>query len=89
MAKRHDDAWFIQLGAVNPSGTALSIADACREVREEGGNVREDVAIRAMVHQLAYICNTGGFDENYGSYMDEIAKHCLPSTVQVGKIVNE
>jgi hypothetical protein len=54
--KRHRDALAIQDGACNPSGIAHSIVEACREVRDRGGNVTADPAIRLMVHQLAYIC---------------------------------
>jgi hypothetical protein len=59
MAKRHADALMIQTGACNPSGIAHSIIEACREVRQERGDVCADPAVRLMVHQLAYICKAG------------------------------
>jgi hypothetical protein len=45
---------IINPGACNPSGVALSIADACREMREHENvdtkRVCEDPAIRLMVY---------------------------------------
>jgi hypothetical protein len=62
MPKRHVDAIAIQLGACNPSGIALSIVDACREIRSEPNHtgtkqITSDPAVRLMVHQLAFICH--------------------------------
>jgi hypothetical protein len=59
--KRHRDAIAIQHGACNPSGIALSIVEACREIRAGSGyngtvDVTSDPAVRLMVHQLAFIC---------------------------------
>jgi hypothetical protein len=55
-----DTLVVVSPGACNPSGIALSIADACREMREhENGNTKricQDPAIRLMVYQLASIC---------------------------------
>jgi len=44
-------------GACNPSGIALSIVDACREIREHEptASTAHDPAIRLMVYQLASI----------------------------------
>lgn len=54
MPKRFDDALFIvDPGACNPSGIAHTIADACKEAREEGKDVRTCPAICLMVYQLA------------------------------------
>lgn len=70
MSRRHQEALSIQEGACNPSGIALSIVDACREFREEAsiGRASEDPAIRLMVHQLAYICDSSAIDGNQGEY---------------------
>jgi hypothetical protein len=59
--KRFEAAIAIDNGACNPSGIALSIAEACREIRNNGRyngtvDLTGDPAIRLMVHQLAYIC---------------------------------
>jgi dienelactone hydrolase len=59
--KRHSDAIAIQLGACNPSGIALSIVEACREIRAGSAyngtaDITSDPAVRLMVHQLAFIC---------------------------------
>jgi hypothetical protein len=66
--KRHKDAVEIQLGAVNPSGIAHAVIEACREVHEEGRNAREDAAVRLIVHQLAWICNTRQLDNDLTAY---------------------
>ena len=67
MAKRHDDALFIQQGACNPSGIAHSIVEACQEMRAEPGHsgtneITSDPAIRLMVHQLAFLCHVAEID---------------------------
>jgi hypothetical protein len=59
--KRHKDAVAIQAGACNPLGIALSIVEACREIRAGNGfngtdQITSDPAVRLMVHQLAFIC---------------------------------
>lgn len=50
---------IINPGACNPSGVALSIADACREIREHENvdtkRIGQDPAIRLMVYQLAHL----------------------------------
>ena len=65
---RQADALAITQGACNPSGIALAIVDACREVRDEGGCPTVDPAIRLMVHQLAYICHVQEIDESLSAY---------------------
>ena len=53
---RHKDALaIVDPGASNPSGVALAIHQACRQVIHEGGNQREDPAVRLMTTQLAYL----------------------------------
>ena len=68
MAKRHRDALAIQEGACNPSGIALAIVDACKEVRSETGTPTHDPAIRLMVHQLAYICGVDEINDGLSVY---------------------
>ena len=71
MSNRHSDALAIQLGAVNPSGIAHSIIEACREMREFGAGTAElcnDPAIRLMVHQLAFLCRVAEIDQEYEVY---------------------
>ena len=70
-AKRFANALLIvNPGAVNPSGIALSIADACREAREEGVSTRDDAAVRLMVTQLAWICRADSDTEDYSQLME-------------------
>ena len=53
---RHREALFIvDPGACNPSGVALAVFNACRQVRDEGGDVRADPAVRLMTTQLAFL----------------------------------
>lgn len=69
MAKRHKDALAIQDGACNPVAIVDSIQKAIEEVRAETpgwGAIRQDAAVRLMVHQLAYLCSTSSFESGYG-----------------------
>lgn len=73
MGKRHADAIAIQLGACNPSGIAHSIVAACAEMRAAPNHngtleIRNDPAIRLMVHQLAYLCNVREIDDSLTCY---------------------
>ena len=54
--------------AVNPSAIAQALIEACREAREEGVSAREDPAVRLIVHQLAWICNTRQLDSDLTAY---------------------
>lgn len=63
--KRHNDALAIQCGACNPSGIALAIVEACREIRAQQNHkgtaeITSDPAVRLMVHQLAYLTGVIG-----------------------------
>ena len=56
---RHRDALLIvDPGACNPSGVALSLHNACRQVIAEGGDQRTDPAVRLIVTQLSYLTNS-------------------------------
>lgn len=56
---RHRDALMIvDPGACNPSGVALSLHNACRQVIAEGGDQRTDPAVRLIVSQLSYLTNS-------------------------------
>jgi hypothetical protein len=56
---------IVDPGACNPSGIALSIVEACREIREHKNAgteaVCQDPAIRLMVYQLASICGVAEY----------------------------
>jgi hypothetical protein len=69
---------IINPGACNPSGVALSIADACREMREhenvDTNRICQDPAIRLMVYQLAHLLGVAGAQYDVVHYMaDEVA----------------
>ena len=55
---------IINPGASNPSGVALAIVDACREMREHQSldtkSICRDPAIRLMVYQLAHLVGVAG-----------------------------
>ena len=56
---RHREAVLIvDPGACNPSGVALSLYNACRQVIAEGGNQRTDPAVRLIVTQISYLTNS-------------------------------
>ena len=53
---RHADALVIaEAGACNPSGIALTLHHACRQVIAEGGRQRDDPAIRLIALQLGFL----------------------------------
>ena len=56
---RHRDALLIiDPGACSPSGVALSLFNACRQVLREHGDQRTDPAVRLMVSQLSFLVNS-------------------------------
>lgn len=72
--RRFQDAIFIQQGACNPAGIALSLHNACKECIAEGVSQRTDPAVRLIAHQLAYLLNVYHIEndpELYHQLMDE------------------
>ena len=56
---RHADALVIaESGACNPSGIALTLHHACRQVIREGGRQADDPAVRLISLQLAFLTGT-------------------------------
>jgi hypothetical protein len=74
---RFRDALVIINGACNPSGVALSIADACREMREHENadtkSICQDLAIRLMVYQLAHLIGVAGAQYDLVHYINDEA----------------
>lgn len=71
--RRWHDAIAAQEGACNPVALVNSLSRALKEVETEGGGhpqMRQDAACQALAHQLAFILNTGYFDEHYADRMD-------------------
>ena len=67
---RHADALaIVGGGACNPSGIALTLVHACRQVREAGGNVCTDPAVRLIGTQLAFVLDANADTEDYGALM--------------------
>src|SRR5262245_23259729 len=62
MANRYKDALLISQGAVNPSGIAIALFAACRELQSEGAGTARicaDPAIRLIVNQLSFLVRNG------------------------------
>src|SRR5690242_14883360 len=81
-----DAVAIIDPGAGNPSGVALSIADACRECREHENvdtkRICQDPASRLMVYQLAHLFSVAGVQYDVVHYInDEAACNWEPSPI--------
>jgi hypothetical protein len=78
---------IINPGACNPSGVALSIADACREMRDnekvDTKSVCQDPAIRLMVYQLAHLFGVAGDQYDLVHYMTDEAA-CKDRLAELG-----
>ena len=78
---------IINPGARNPSGAALSIADACREIREhekaDTTTICQDPAIRLMVFQLAHLFGVAGAQYDLVHYMNDEAA-CKDRLAELG-----
>jgi hypothetical protein len=75
--RRANDGLTVVLGACNPSGIAHSIVEACADCRAEGlgtAQIAADPAIRAMVYQLAFLCQTDELNDpiEYTKLMKEL-----------------
>lgn len=87
MAKRHEDALYIQAGASNPRGVARTLVEALDAVAAEGGNTRDDAACQLIAHQLAHLMGCGSIDINgstvrYTNAMAECARAASPQVVE-------
>ena len=73
--------------ACNPSGVALSIVDACREMREHDHAdtrlVCRDPAIQLMVYQLAHLFGVAGAQYDLVHYMSDEAT-CKERLAELG-----
>ena len=68
---RYREALFIvDPGACNPSGVALAVFNACRQVRDEGGDVRADPAVRLMTTQLAFLVRGDSGIDDYDALIE-------------------
>ena len=81
--KRHSDALAIQDGACNPVAILRSIDNAVTEIRAETPGwdaIRQDSAIRLMLHQLCFLCDMHKLDgaTGYSAAYDECAKKAAP-----------
>ena len=87
MAAAWDALVIINPGACNPSGVALSIADACSEMREhekvDTKNICHDPAVRLMVHQLAHLFGVAGHQYDLVRYMNDEAS-CKERLAELG-----
>ena len=53
-----------------PSGIALALHNACRQVIAEGGDQRTDPAVRLICTQLSWLVKGNWDAEDYGALMD-------------------
>ena len=70
---RHQAALdIVDPGASNPSGVALALHNACRQVIAEGVSQREDPAVRLIGLQLAFLLNVDRIldADEYGRLID-------------------
>jgi hypothetical protein len=78
---------IINSGTCNPSGVALSIADACREMREHESldtkSLCQDPAIRLMVYQLAHLFGVAGAQYDLFHYINDEAA-CKERLAELG-----
>jgi hypothetical protein len=78
---------IINPGASNPSGVALSITNACREIREHENvdtkQMCQDPAIRLMVYQLAHLFGVAGAQYDLVHYMTDEAA-CKERLAELG-----
>jgi len=78
---------IINPGACNPSGVALSVADACREMREhehaDTKTICLDPAIRLMVYQLAHLFGVAGAQYDLVHYINDKAA-CKERLAELG-----
>ena len=65
--RHHEAVFIVDPGACNPSGVALAIHNACRQVIAQGGDQRTDPAIRLMVTQLSFLVD-GNSDLDLAEY---------------------
>lgn len=63
---------IVDPGASNPSGVALAIHRACKQVISQGGSQRTDPAIRLMTSQLAFLVS-GDSDMPFEDYQALLA----------------
>ena len=58
MSKRFKNAYEIwNWGASNPMGVTNALLDAMKEVRDEGGEVGNDLAVQMILDHLCFLCN--------------------------------
>ena len=78
---------IINPGACNPSGVALSIADACCEMRDhekvDTRSVCQDPAIRLMFYQLAHLFGVVGQQYDLVHYVTDEAA-CKERLAELG-----
>jgi hypothetical protein len=92
---RHNDAIGIQGGACNLSGVARALVRAINQCRNENKGtqeVRDDAAIRLIVHQMAFLCNVAEIDNTsdvYGTLTKECEeKDAAWQDVQAQNLIN-
>ncbi len=70
MSKRHRDALAISDGAVNISGMAYSLIDACKECFEYNIPLHKDAAVKLIIHQMSFIAEISTGADDWKSVYD-------------------
>jgi hypothetical protein len=76
MSLRHRNALAINNGACNPVAITHSLIRAFEELRAENAGtdqMREDPAVRLMVHQLSWLTRSGAVTFEFGDYSAAVA----------------
>ena len=57
MSNRFKNAYEIwNVGASNPVGVTNALLDAMKEVRDEGGDINKDPAVKLILDHLCFLC---------------------------------
>ena len=63
MRTKESDAIFIQKGACNPTAIANTFIKHCKNM--DTNQIRTDPAMRLIIHQLSFLMDINGVDNNY------------------------
>jgi hypothetical protein len=90
---RHSDALAIQAGACNLSGVARSLVRAINQCQHQENmgtqQVRDDAAIRLIVHQMAFLCNVGEIDNISNDLYGKLTEECKQKSDATNKKLAE
>lgn len=65
---RYNDALMIQESACNPKGIANTFLERAREIEGGTDDIKNDPALRLIVHQLAFLMGVYQIDNDLTTY---------------------